>query len=1024
MLLTTSRACAGCARLLLSLTFGFGWVAGMGLAPSSARAQEPNAGDAAAPAARAKGSAKPVPEALNFANGLFRDRRYELAAEEYERFLKDAPPGPDADAARFGLANARLFQGQYARARTEFEAYMKAAPAGQPNALTAQYRVGETSYMLGDLPAARRALEQFTATASAAPGGHRNLETAWPYLGEVCLRMHDLPRARQAYEQSLKLHPKGRLADRARFGLGRTLALQGKADEAVALLTELAEHGGGDWTDRAWLQIGEAEVEAGRLAEAVKAFETLERVAPRSPLVFEGKLNRAEALVKLDRRDEAETLLRALLAEAPPNLAAQAAFSLGSAQLGWGKPAEALETLDQASRRFADTAMAPALVFRSAEAAQKLGKGDDARARFLKASELDPKHAWADDALIRAARQALEAHDNAAARTLADSFATRFPDSPLRGDAHLIAGQVAYAEGHAKEAITILRAALADDKPAPETAQAALYYLGLAYRADGQKAKAEEVLDSLAKTPAAPAAANAQYLVGQAHFEAKRYAEAITALEKYLEGNPQGEVAANALTFIVWARLELGQLDEAARALNQLAERAPKAASLPATRLRLAWALLEKDRAAEAAEAFAATLAAAPDDRLAPEAALGRAQALRAAKQNDEALKAFALVFEKYPSTEQATQADLARARLLVEAKHPAEAAELFERYLKNRPETATGPSWAAPDEVLPEWAWALIDAGKPADADPVFARLLKEHPESAQAADARLVLAQSAYDARKYDEAVSLLEPLAAENSKAPARLVPPALFLLARTQDKRNDLDAAAQALERLNRDFPDHRYRREARFLKADVALRKGDAQAAEAEFAALAAEPPAETDPERFGVVVRRGRIRSLVALKRWKDVLEAADAFKQETPKDLLVAEVDYDRGRALQQLARFDEARAAYQAVIDARKGGDLAARAQLMRGECYFWQKNYKEALREYFRVATLYDAPTWQAAALLEAGKVYERLDQWAVAAETYQELRTKFPSDPSALAAKSRLDAARRHASAPASANTQTR
>jgi TolA-binding protein len=1009
--------------MLLSLATGFGWAAGAGLEPASA--QEPGAAPAPA-AARAKAGARPVPEALNFANALFHDRRYELAAEQYERFLKDAPAGPDADAARFGLANARLFQGQYARARTEFEAFLKAVPAGHSNALTAQYRVGETSYMLGDLPAARRALERFTAAASAAAGGHRNLETAWPYLGEVCLRMHDLPRARQAYEQSLKLHPRGRLADRARFGLGRTLALQGKTAEAVKLLTELAEHGGGDWTDRAWLQIGQAELEAGRLAEAVQAFETLERVAPRSPLVPESRLSRADALVKLDRRDDAEKQLRTLLDEAPPNLAAQAAFSLGTAQLGWGKPAEAIETLDQAAKRFADTAMAPALVFRSAEAAQKLGKSDDARARFLKAAELDPKHAWADDALIRAARIALEARDNAAARTLADSFATRFPDSPLRGDAHLIAGQAAYAEGHAREAIAILRAALAEDKPAPETAQAALYYLGLAYRADGQKAKAEEVLDSLAKTPAAPAAANAQYLVGQAHFEAKRYAEAIPALEKYLEGNPQGEVAANALTFIVWARLELGQLDEAAGALAQLAERAPRAASLPATRLRLAWALLEKDRAAEAAAAFAALLATAPDDRLAPEAALGRGQALRAAKQNDEALKAFALVSEKYPKTEQATQADLARARLLVDAKRPAEAAELFARYLENRPETASGPSWAAPDGVLSEWAWALVDAGKPAEADPVFARLLKEHPESTQAADARLVLAQSAYDARKYDEAVALLEPLAAEGSKAPARLVPPALFLLARTQDKRKDLDAAAQALDRLNRDFPDHRYRREARFLRADVALRQGDAKAAEAEFAALAAEPPAETDPERFGVVVRRGRIRSLVALKRWKDVLEAADAFKKETPRDLLVAEVDYDRGRALQQLARFDEARAAYQAVIDARKGGDLAARAQLMRGECYFWQKNYKEALLEYFRVAKLYDAPTWQAAALLEAGKVYERLDQWAVAAETYQELLTNFPSsDPSAVAARSRLEAARRHASAPSSHNnTQTR
>src|SRR5205085_8853721 len=124
--------------------------------------------------------------------------------------------------------------------------------------------------------------------------------------------------------------------------------------------------------------------------------------------------------------------------------------------------------------------------------------------------------------------------------------------------------------------------------------------------------------------------------------------------------------------------------------------------------------------------------------------------------------------------------------------------------------------------------------------------------------------------------------------------------------------------------------------------------------------------------------------------------------------------VDYARGRALQSLSppRFDEARAAYQAVIDARKGGDLAARAQLMRGETYFHQKNYREAIREYLKVDILYDAPAWQAAALLEAGKVYEQLDQWADAAEIYQKLRSRFPDDPNAAEAARRLEAAQKH------------
>ena len=91
----------------------------------------------------------------------------------------------------------------------------------------------------------------------------------------------------------------------------------------------------------------------------------------------------------------------------------------------------------------------------------------------------------------------------------------------------------------------------------------------------------------------------------------------------------------------------------------------------------------------------------------------------------------------------------------------------------------------------------------------------------------------------------------------------------------------------------------------------------------------------------------------------------------------------------------------------------ELAAQAQFMRGETYFHEDRLREALREFLRVDILYDAPRWQAAALLEAGKAYERLDQWADAAETYSRLVDKFPKDPDVPTARSRGEAARKRA-----------
>ena len=76
------------------------------------------------------------------------------------------------------------------------------------------------------------------------------------------------------------------------------------------------------------------------------------------------------------------------------------------------------------------------------------------------------------------------------------------------------------------------------------------------------------------------------------------------------------------------------------------------------------------------------------------------------------------------------------------------------------------------------------------------------------------------------------------------------------------------------------------------------------------------------------------------------------------------------------------------------------------MRGETFFHQKNYREALREYLMVDVTYDAPPWQAAALLEAGKVHERLAQWTDAAEMYERVLSKFPKTPTAGDASRRL------------------
>ena len=384
------------------------------------------------------------------------------------------------------------------------------------------------------------------------------------------------------------------------------------------------------------------------------------------------------------------------------------------------------------------------------------------------------------------------------------------------------------------------------------------------------------------------------------------------------------------------------------------------------------------------------------------------------------ALTAYTRLIEQYPKAREAVQAELARARLLARTGRADEAAKGLRALLSTQEKRTTLESLGEkPDGLLAERGWALVDARKTAEADAVFGELLKTYPQSPRAIDARFNLAESASDARNHSEVIRLLSPVAAmqspghDNASSADRLGPLILYRLGRSQIELSEWAAAAATLDRLIKEYPASARNREARFLRAEAALRLDRPAEAEPLFAALAAEPPRPSDPEGFARIVRGRHVQSLSGMKRWREALSQAEALKAELPTaDPTIADLDFARGRALLGLARPDEARHAFQAVIDARHGGDLAAQAHLLRGETFFHEDRLREALTEFLKVDLLYDTPRWQAAALLEAGKVHERLAQWGDAAETYERLCSRFPDDPHAVEAKTRLITVRKH------------
>jgi TolA-binding protein len=155
-----------------------------------------------------------------------------------------------------------------------------------------------------------------------------------------------------------------------------------------------------------------------------------------------------------------------------------------------------------------------------------------------------------------------------------------------------------------------------------------------------------------------------------------------------------------------------------------------------------------------------------------------------------------------------------------------------------------------------------------------------------------------------------------------------------------------------------------------------------------------------------IPLRRAQV--LAQQNQWNDAYAMAAKIAAEFPGFQQQYEVDYLLGRCLANQADFDAARQAYNRVIRSPAGAktETAAMAQWMIGETFFHQKNYETALREYSRLAILYDYPTWQAGALLQAGKCHELLGEAKEAAELYRRIVKDYPHTTFAEQAAQRL------------------
>ena len=509
---------------------------------------------------------------LDYANGLFTRKLYDLAAPEYQKYLEDYP-------GRAGRANAYFSLGECYR------------------------NLGRTSGARTNL---QKVINDYADSEFAGPAAYA--------LAEMAFADKDYATALPLFHRSAGKSKEPAVALSAHYFEARCLEALGRKEEAANIYTEVAEAGNPNpFREDARITAASIFTTRGRKIDALKQYEALANEAQKPALKAESAVRGgmiALDLVQVDKSkidkamaDKAEALLRKgrAIPEAG-KFRAIAQVGLRRLQYQTGQYTQLLADYKKEQQSLPEAAQAEVLLL-AANSERQLGNSKEAEALYSQITTKYPDREEAKDAAYQRLINVYNS-DPSALISAVDAFLATDPTSERAAQAKLLKAEALYKQQNCAEAVPIfdelrasplsgkLRAdaayklgvcqaqmkntggvieaftyyvqAFSDDPQAP----AALAQRALAYEQEknygaavadlntiltkypkahereaalqlkalilGQQENTKGMVDAfrqlLREYPKSSVAAQAQYYIGKAAFESKDYKTALTAL--------------------------------------------------------------------------------------------------------------------------------------------------------------------------------------------------------------------------------------------------------------------------------------------------------------------------------------------------------------------------------------------------------------------------------------------------------------------------------------------------------------
>jgi TolA-binding protein len=940
--------------------------------------------------------------------------QFDLAAKEWEQFLKRFPQDPLAGKARHYAGVCRLQLGQHTEAAAHFAEVVKQ--------LNAEFReeslwnLGWCQYSLatqGMVAQYGSAEQTWAQLLKQFPKG-KFADAAWFYTGESHYARKRLPEAVVAYRQLTELFPSSTLRCEAMYAWGVTEEEQGHYAEAGKVydqfLKACSEH---NLATEVRMRKAETIFQGGDIAAARQTFEELSRkegFAAADHAAFRA----AECAARQEQFTEAGQLYSDVVSRFPDSpyaarvpLAAglvfyraqddpQAAKWLEKAVLAGGVDApEAAHWLCRILLRGGQPAKAVELAGRILPLAEKseflvdlrMDEADglyeqperraDARERFQAIADQFPQHRLAPQALYNVAFTELTLKQLGAAREHADAFLKLYPDDTLRPDALAVRAEALLLDRQFAPATEAYGELLSQYVEHPERD---LWHVrqGLALLAEKKFDELTTALQPrLGKFKQPNLEAEATYLVGAAQIQQQRWELARDLLVASRKASTSWARADLVLLLLAQAQQQLGDASAARATVEQLLADYPQSSLLDQAQYRLgqAWDALSKFQEADAA--YALLLQKWPDSPYAPFAAYNQGWSRVKADDPLPGAEAFTKLVTTWPDHPLVPQAKLGRGTCRRLQGQFSEALPDVTAFLESKP---TG---AAKLDALYELGQIQVGLKQFAPAAKSFQTILDENPQYQAADNVRYQLAWAWKDQGDSKQAVESFRRLITDHPRS--SFVAEAHFHVGEQQYADEDYVAAAASFQAATQGMVRaeiaeqawHKFAwsefRQGQLAKAREGFREQlkkypqgafarDARFMQAEClfrqndfeTALAAFAEARTEPPAapaMQLLLMLHGGQSAAKLSRWNEALGFLEKLPEQQPNSPLLPEILFERGRALQNTEKLDAALSDFERAASLSRTA-VGARARFMVGEIQFQRKQYAEAIDTFRRV------------------------------------------------------------------------